>query len=47
MNIEFEPVCAGRHTEIERDECIFRTEGAAAAVREHNGAPAVEESHYR
>ncbi len=45
MDIELETVCAGLHAEIERGERILRTERAAAAVREHEGTPAVKERH--
>ena len=45
MDIELETVRAGLHTEIERGERILRTVRAAAAVREHEGTPAVKERH--
>ena len=45
MDVKFKTVRAGGHAEIERRDCIFRTERTSAAVREDEGALAIKESH--
>ena len=45
MDIELETIGPSLYAKVERRERVFRTERAAAAVREHERSPVVKERH--
>ena len=45
LHVQLEAVRPGLHASIERGQRVFRAEGAAASVREHQRTRMIEKTH--